>query len=90
MTIEEIKERMAVLRKQANLALLSIPKDKWGEQGAVNWGDIGVCDVRWWCDERGESGYTVTLEEAAPDAKLGLTIWKAMGVGDDVEIVCEW
>lgn len=84
------KARMRELRAAAEAALAAIPKTDWGNMGAVNWGDIGICDVRWWCDERGQSGYTVTLEEAAPDAKLGLTIWKAMGEPQDVEVVCEW
>lgn len=92
---KEIKARMLLLRAEAETALAAIPKDKWHEQGAVNWGDIGVCDVRWWVSDyehegKEESGFTVTLEEASPGSKLAVTIWEAMGKPEDVEVVCEW
>lgn len=91
MTDEDFfKRKMATLRKAAEDSLAAIPKEDWHAQGAVNWGDIGVREVRYWLNDQGETGYTISLEEAAPGSKLCQTIYEEMGAPENVEIVCEW
>jgi hypothetical protein len=87
---EMVDRRMKTVRKAAEDALAAIPKENWGELGAVNWGDIGVTEVRFWVNDQGGMGYTVTLEEASPGCALGPAVWDEMGSPEDVEIVCEW
>jgi len=37
-----------------------------GVQGAINWGDLGVVEVRFCVNEEGEGVYDILIEEAAP------------------------
>lgn len=33
--------------------------------GEINWGDLACHEVRYWYDDRGETGYMVLIEEAS-------------------------
>jgi len=37
-----------------------------GVEGAINWADLGVVEVRFCIDEQGDCSYDVLIEEAAP------------------------
>lgn len=65
-----------------------------GVTGAINWGDLGVVEVRFCIDEQGDGSYDVLIEEAAPGS-VGLMqhISEAvdkLGLVYPVEIRTEW
>jgi hypothetical protein len=90
MNVEKTQARMKELRTKADAAIDAIPEADHQDMGAVNWADISTCEVRWWINDFGQTGFTVTLEEASPGSKLAFVVWEAMGSPEDVEVVCEW
>jgi hypothetical protein len=61
-------------------------------RSAINWGDLGVVDIRYWQALNGASGWEVLIEEASPDAvDLQEFVRERMSIeyGIDREIVIE-
>lgn len=91
MITPEIKTKMLALKALASSVLNQLKRegDK-ANMGAVNWGDLNVVEVLYYVNDRGDTGYTITIEEAAPGAKLAMEVWERMGKPTNVEVVCEW
>lgn len=64
-SLRPIEKSLKDLRCATNQALA---RAEGQVDGAINWADLECRDVRRWIDDTGASGYTVYIEEAAPDA----------------------
>lgn len=60
----EIQATMKQIREVAGAACDHAQAD--GVQGAINWADLGVVEVRFCVNEQGEGVYDILIEEAAP------------------------
>lgn len=87
-----IRNSLPVIREAADAACDTAQEA--GVTGAINWGDLGVVEVRFCVDEDGRATYDVLIEEAAPGS-VGLMqhISKALEPLDlvyPVEVRTEW
>ena len=81
-----------MLRNAAEKAIDEAKKIKWGFSG-VNWDDLRCVRVRHWMDDYGDSGFTVEIEKASPEAGdfrdwIAEFIKEETGISADV--VAEW
>ncbi|WP_328187018.1 hypothetical protein [Marinobacter sp. OP 3.4] len=85
-------ETLAAIRQAADDACDNAQEA--GVTGAINWGDLGVVEVRFCINEQGDGSYDVLIEEAAPgSADLMRHISEALdklGLVYPVEIRTEW
>jgi len=85
----DLKELRAVADKACELAFA----ERENIPGAINWGDLGCHEAMRWENDMGDTGYTVTIEEASPGQQdLGLFIDHHLRVAGfhNVSIVFEW
>ena len=91
MTDEPFLEIRRVAEKVLS-ALKTVPKERRGNMGAVNWGDLRVVEVAYVEPDHGENYFLVRIEEAANDCGLAGPIIQALTEAGfpNVEIICEW
>lgn len=91
--IRRIEKSLKDLRLATNHALA---RAEGQVDGAINWADLECRDVRRWTDDTGDVGYTVCIEEAAPDAWELQTFVREFlaeaGFGNvgNIEVVTAW
>jgi hypothetical protein len=56
------------LYEAANKACVSAFEMSHTIKGAINWADLGCTEARSWTNHHGETGYSLIIEEASPDA----------------------
>jgi hypothetical protein len=85
----DLKELRAAANKACKLAF----EERANIPGAINWVDLGCHEAMRWENDQGDTGYTVTIEEASPgQPQLGLFIGahlRASGF-ENVNVVFEW
>ena len=89
------EEVMALIRKTVEEILEELGSLKQPERdrfGAINWGDLGCIEVRWFKSDLGDEGYSVLIEEASPYSKLGENVKRMLRERGfpDVEVNTEW
>ena len=91
--VEPLVRRFSLLRNAAETALADAKTIKNDFDDAINWGDLRCVRVLHWEDDSGDSGFTVEIEEAAPDAGE-FRRWIAESIeentGISAEVVTEW
>ena len=82
----------AKIRAAAEKALAEIAAGPHSGLGAVNWGDLRVCEVLWRESEGGDKSYEVLIEEASDNSALGPKIAEAISgiVPEWIEVRTEW
>jgi hypothetical protein len=90
---DEQQQHLKTIRVLADDACLMATsrEDRFGE--AINWGDLGCVDVRWWKSVDGAIGITVYIEEADPSAyQLQAVIREHLASHGypNIEVVTEW
>lgn len=88
----EIRATMKKIREVGEAACDRAQAD--GVQGAINWADLGVVEVRFCVNEQGEGVYDILIEEAAPGSSA-LMQYVSDRIGDickphGYEIRTEW
>lgn len=90
LSIRPIEPLLKDLRLATNQALARAAGQV---DGAINWADLACREVRKWTDDTGDSGYTVYIEEADPEAaalQQFVQEWVAAVGFIDVEVVTAW
>ncbi len=93
LSLRPIEKSLKELRLAANHALA---RAEGRVDGAINWADLECRDVRRWADDTGAAGYSVCIEEAAPDAwELQTFVREYLaeaGFGNvgDIDVVTAW
>ena len=84
---------LVALRAAANKACELAYEKKDDIEGAINWGDFGCYEARRYETDRGETGYSVSIEEASPAAsKLMFFIMQELNRSgfENIEVQLEW
>lgn len=90
MGIRPVAHALEDLRRATNQALV---RAAGHVDGAINWAALACREVRKWTDDTGDSGYTVYIEEAAPEAgALQRFVRDALAMAgfEAVEVVTAW
>jgi hypothetical protein len=92
---EPVVRRFKLIRNAAEkaIAIASAKMISASFNEAVNWADLRCIRVYHWTDDAGDSGYTVEIEEAAPESVefcewIAKTILEETGL--PVEVTTEW
>ena len=91
---EPLVRRFSLVRNAAETAIADAKTIKHRFSEAINWGDLRCVRVFHWTDDSGDSGYTMEIAEAAPDARE-FCEWIADSIREDtgilnLEVVTEW
>ena len=76
----------------AAIAEAAVHKTRFKNE-AINWGDLRCVEARHYLNHRGEAGWQVTIEEAAPGGSLFVTfiaVYLRENGWPDVEVTMEW
>jgi len=90
---DPLVRRFELIRNAAETAIADAKTIRGSFDDAVNWADLRCVRVYRWTDDAGDSGYTVEIEEAAPES-VGFSGWIADSILKDtglpVNAITEW